>query len=143
MKDLMKEKREIVDKHVGNLQKNCFQILNLKQKAVKDRKGGIDFAAEVFSRVKGAFKFNNDELLNMDGAQRLEYAKQWSDDLRYVTETLKSDEGYQSLLNDMDRQIKSCEDELKQLNEELLKCEDDDKRQRLLEKQQEGWTKRV
>ena len=131
MKDLMEQKRKIVEKHMDRLERNFRKTLEIKERAVSDRalKGGLNLS--VLNKVTASLNFDQNKLIGMDGGQRMEYAKQWSEDARSIVDILRNDKGYESLLGDIDRQLKSAEEELKQINQELLKCEDDDRKELL------------
>jgi len=131
LKDLMEQKRKIVEKHMDRLERNFRKTLEIKERAVSDRalKGGLNLS--VLNKVTASLNFDQNKLIGMDGGQRMEYAKQWSEDARSIVDILRNDKGYESLLGDIDRQLKSAEEELKQINQELLKCEDDDRKELL------------
>jgi hypothetical protein len=136
MKSLIDEKREIVEKHMDRLGKSYLEVLKLKERAVRDSRLDVNFSVGVLDKVKVLVDPKSERLLNMDPEQRIQYAAQWSEDAKTILDTLKNHGGYESLLGDIDRQLKTYEKELVQINEELKKC-DDEYRRKSLERERE------
>ncbi len=103
-------------------------------KAMRDRKIGANFDIGIFNKVKSMFSLSKDEILSMNGDQRFEYSKVWSENAKSMLEIYRNDPGYKSILKDIDGQIELHKEELNRLTEELKKVEDEDMRLKIIEK---------
>ena len=131
MKDLRTKKAEIVERHLERLSNKYIEVLKLKERAMKDSQFRAKIGAGVFDKIFGNLTLSKDNLLNMEEEKRLEYGKQWSQDASNLMDALRNNSGFESLLNDFDRELRIWEKELKEINEELKDCEDEDKREKL------------
>lgn len=134
MEDLLSRKQRIVESHISTIARQNLDLMKLVDKAMKDKKLGANIDFGIFNKVKSMISLNKDEILGMNGDQRLEYSKMWSENAKSMLEIYKNDPGYQSLLKDIDAQMELYREDLNRLNEELKKAEDEDTRLKLNEK---------
>jgi hypothetical protein len=136
--DLMKEKNKIIQEHDQLRQKNAekyMSALEIKRKAVADNKKGAGLSLSLSEQIKATFKLDSENLLNMSGAERLQYGEQWSRDAKNLLDYLKDDSGFTSQLKDYEQLIQIWQDDLKKINEEMTNAEATDKRLNELKKE--------
>jgi hypothetical protein len=136
--DLMKEKNKIIQEHDQLRQKNAekyISALEIKRKAVADNKKGAGLSLSLSEQIKATFKLDSENLLNMSGAERLQYGEQWSRDAKNLLDYLKDDPGFTSQLKDYEQMIQIWQDDLKKINEEITTAEATDKRLTELKKE--------
>ena len=134
MEDLIFRKQKVVENHISNIAKQNLNLMKAFDKAMRDRKLGANFDIGIFNKVRSMLSFNKEEILAMNGDQRLEYSKVWSENAKSMLDIYRSDPGYQSILKDIDGQLELHKEELNRLTEELKKVEDEDMRLKLKEK---------
>jgi hypothetical protein len=136
--DLMKEKNKIIQEHDQLRQKNAekyMSTLEIKRKAVADNKKGAGLSLSLSEQIKATFKLDSENLLNMSGAERVQYGEQWSRDAKNLLDYLKDDPGFTSQLKDYEQLIQIWQDDLKRINEEMTNAEATDKRLTELKKE--------
>ncbi len=141
----MVRKQEIYQKHEDKLKEVNSEILNLMTNSIKDKnaKAGVNVDLGLLNSLKVMLQASSETSLGMDSHDRLEYSKLWFEQARFMVETMKSDPGYQSVMKDIDEQMKLYQKEIDQIDEELNNVDNDEKRKKLLEERKEGWTKRA
>jgi hypothetical protein len=145
MENLILRKEEIIKKHEDRLSEVNADILKLMTDSIKDKKAGAGGGAGggvnvgLFESLKASLQFNSESSLGIEGHDRLEYSKMWFENAKFMVESLKNDPGYQSVIKDIDEQLELYRKEINQIDEELMKVEDDSRRKKLMEEKQKGW----
>jgi hypothetical protein len=134
MEKLIFRKQKVVEDHISKIAKENLNLMKAFDKAMRDRKLVANFDIGIFNKVKSMFSINKDEILSMNGDQRLELSKVWSEDAKSMLDIYRNDPGYQSFLKDIDGEIELHKEQLNLLTEELKKVEDEDMRIKLIEK---------
>jgi len=143
MKDLLAQKREIIEKHMPKViemrTKANLEILKLMTSALKDRKISAKVHMGILDRLKFGGDVGTDSSIKMDGQQRLEMVRMWFENARMSMDGIRDDVklGYESYLKSIDEEIKFCREEIARIDEELRKVDEEDKRSKLLEKRDE------
>lgn len=128
---LIKEKQKIVQEHAKIMTEKFLEVLETKRKAVSDNKSSKGFGFNLLDKVKASFNVDQATMVEMNGDQRLQYAKQWSRDAKLLLDALKSEPGYKSLLKDIDFMITFWKEELDNINEALSNAEGEEERKKL------------
>lgn len=134
MEKLIFRKQKVVEDHISKIAKENLNLMKAFDKAMRDRRIGANFDIGIFNKVKSMFSINKDEILSMNGDQRLEISKVWSENAKSMLDIYRNDPGYQSFLKDIDEEIELHKEQLNLLTEELKKVEDEDMRLKLIEK---------
>jgi len=137
MEKLIHTKERIVKEHEDKLMEVNAEILRLMNDSTKDKKtgavGGVNVG--IFESLKATVQRNSESSLDMESSDRLEYAKMWFENAKFMVESLKNDPGFQSVINDIDEQLERYRKEINQIDEELKKVSNDDsRRNELMEK---------
>jgi hypothetical protein len=108
-------------------------------KGLKERTTGVNVNVSALDKIKAVFGVSTDKGLKMDSSQRLELAKLYFDLRKNNIAVIMGDSraGYQSLLDDVNKQIATAEDQLNQIEEELKQVDNPDHKKSLKEKEQE------
>ena len=124
---LAKEQKAIVDKHTSMMADKYSEILKRNQDAISDQSSQAKFGLKLFERLNAGFQTNKKKMLKMSGAERIQLAEIWSRDANNLLAAIKDDPGYKSILENYNELIKSWQNEIKLLNEEISKTKDKEK----------------
>lgn len=121
MKKLRAEKKKIIDEHSKKLLKAYSKIEESINRAVKDSNttGGGDLS--LWEMFKAGVSLKWQKSLKMNSEDRLEFAKMEFDRSKNVFDVMKNviGTGYESVIKDIDKQLKIYETEMAEIEKEL------------------------
>lgn len=132
--DLIVRKQEIVKYHTAKMAEINQKILDTLSTTLKDKNTDINMGLKFLDFFKGSGTFSNDSSIGMDSNARLELAKQFFENAKLMIEAQKTDQGYPSLLKDIETQMEFYRKELEAVDEELKHVEEEEKKKELLKK---------
>lgn len=135
--DLIVRKQEIVKYHAAKMAEINQKILDTLSTTLKDKKTDVNVGLKLLDFFKGAGTFGSDSSIGMDSNARLELAKQFFENAKLMIEAQKADEGYPSLLKDIETQMDLYLKEIEAVDQELKTVEDEEKKKELLKKKDE------
>jgi hypothetical protein len=140
MKNLTQEKERIVKDHMDNIVTTNNKVLDMMNKAIKDKK--ISAGGEIgglLDSIKALANISYGSTSEMKSEDRLELAKLYFQNADNIRKTISEDSGYNSLLKNIDDQFAIVKEEMKQIDERLKEVNDEDEREGLIKEKEAGW----
>ncbi|MDH5754330.1 MAG: hypothetical protein OEY95_03870 [Candidatus Bathyarchaeota archaeon] len=143
MRNLLAQKKEIVEKHLPKVMeiriKANLEILKLMTSALKDRKISAKVHMGILDKLKFGGQVGTDSSIEMDSEQRLEMVRMWFENAKASMDAIRDDVklGYESYLKSIDEEMELCREEIRQIDKELKRVEEKDKRSKLLKERRE------
>jgi hypothetical protein len=139
LEELEKKKEEIINSHMQGMIQINEKLVTLIDKGLRERATGIETNVNVLDQIKAIFHISTDKGLRMNSEQRFELARLYFDLQKTNIDAIMADrrQGYRSLLDDVDDQIKLANEQLKQIKEELMKVDSPDRKTSLEEQEKD------
>jgi hypothetical protein len=141
MQDLLKRKEAIVKEHMTLMVEKQAQILDKMEKSLPDKKTQIRFGINLIDKATSKLFMNQESMLKMTGAERLQLAEIYSKNANNILIALNSDPGYASIIGNYDELIQMQKEIIIQINAEIAKAEDEDKRNHLVKEREKSIAK--
>ena len=127
MKDLLKLKGEIIAKHLPQIieqkTKANENLLKLMTKAITDKKLSANIGFDILKKINASGQIGTESSNDMNGEQRLEFAKLWFQNAQNSMNSLDNDirASYGSYIKSIDEQMELLRKEIESIDEEIAK----------------------
>jgi prophage DNA circulation protein len=137
--ELEEKKEKIIENHKNRMIEINKELLKRIDEGLKERDTDLSADVGVLDQIKALFHVSTSKGLRMNSNQRLILAEMYFDLQKTNMEAIMADgrEGYQSLLNDINTQIETARNELRQTREELKRVDNANKQKDLEKKEEE------
>jgi hypothetical protein len=139
MKDLDDARRKLIDDHFTKMLDLNDTILNHVDNAMRNSQASGKGEVSIFHKIKGAFSFKRDKILNIPPEDMLDYSKDYLKLAKRNFDTIiqSSDMDHTELLKDINHQIDLAQNELELIEKELAGVKDEPKKTWLQRKKQD------
>ena len=117
------------------------EILDTLSSTLKDKKTNLGLDAKILEFFTGGGSFSSESSTGMDSASKVELAKGYFENAKMMFEFMKNDPGYQSVLQDIEKQIALYNKEIEAIDTELKLVEDEEKKKELLKEKKHFYEK--